>query len=65
MTSEEDGGNQGGGARLLYLSAASACASGSRELRSPKKVLETASDAPIMGLRMAIGTARTTASTGP
>ena len=49
----------------LYLSDSSLRAFGSRVFRIPSSVLLTASVAPIMGFKTAIGTARTTAFSGP
>jgi hypothetical protein len=49
----------------LYLSPCSLRPCGSRLFLIPNKVLETASLAPIIGLSTAIGTARTTAFSGP
>lgn len=51
--------------RCLYLVSVSCLEFGSSVLCSPSSVLLTASLAPIIGLRTAIGTARTTARTGP
>lgn len=51
--------------RHLYLSTNSFLPSGSRLFLIPSNVLLTASDAPIMGLSTAMGTARTTALSGP
>ena len=51
--------------RCLYLVSVSCLEFGSNVLCSPSSVLLTASLAPIIGLRTAIGTARTTARTGP
>ena len=51
--------------RCLYLVSVSCLEFGSNVLCSPSSVLLTASLAPIMGLSTAIGTARTTARTGP
>ena len=53
------------GYRCLYLASVSCLEFGSNVLCSPSSVLLTASLAPIIGLRTAIGTARTTARTGP
>lgn len=52
-------------AYLLYFSSFSLLFSGSIEFRTPSSVLLTASLAPIIGLRTAIGTARMTFLTGP
>lgn len=51
--------------RHLYLSTNSFLPSGYRLFLIPSNVLLTASDAPIMGLSTAMGTARTTALSGP
>jgi len=51
--------------REPYLSSWARRAPGSMVLRRPKSVLLTASLAPIIGLRTAMGMARTTARTGP
>ena len=49
----------------LYLSLCSFLPCGSRLFRIPSRVFDTASLAPIMGFRTAIGTALTTALSGP
>ena len=49
----------------LYFASFSYRACGSRVFRRPKRVLETASVAPIIGFNTAMGTARTTALVEP
>jgi hypothetical protein len=51
--------------RYLYLSPCSFLPCGSRLFLIPKRVFETASLAPIIGFNTAIGTALTTALSGP
>jgi hypothetical protein len=56
---------QGSIYRCLYLASLSCLTLGSKVLCKPNSVSLTASLAPIIGFKTAIGTARTTERTGP